>query len=79
MSVGTAEGTSVVLSSLMARKCSWKDIKDVQGFCQYWGRWALWTERCHRKPRALSWRNPQLAKRKSLLFMEDGFYSQLLH
>lgn len=29
--VGNAEVTSVVFSSLMARKCSWKDIKDVQG------------------------------------------------
>lgn len=29
--VGNAEVTSVVFSSLMARKCSWEDIKDVQG------------------------------------------------
>lgn len=29
--VGNAEVPSVVSSFLMTRKCSWKDIKDVQG------------------------------------------------
>lgn len=28
--VGNAEVTIAVFSSLMARKCSWKDVKDVQ-------------------------------------------------
>lgn len=73
--VGNAEVTSVVFSSLMARKYSWKDVKDVQ---DSWKDQLVDRESVMGNP-GLCPREIKLAKRKSLLFMVDGFYSQLLY
>lgn len=43
------------------------------------GEISLWTEKASWETQGIVLENSQLAKRKSLLFMVDGFYSQLLY